>query len=186
MLEETGIKYETKLLEYGTTMKSPEYLAINPAGKVPAIKHGDVVVTESAAICAYLADIFKDSGLAPNTDKERGAYYRWLFFTSGPLEQALGFKNIEIQITSDHEKMLGCGNINRTIDILANTLSQTRYIAGDRFTAADVYVGSHIGWGLYTGGLDKRPEFVDYYERVINRPAKKRADEIDNALMANK
>ncbi len=86
MLEEIGAPYETQVLDYGTTMKAPDYLAINPMGKVPAIMHGDSVVTECAAICAYLADAFPAAGLAPNvTSRDRGAYYRWLFFAAGPL-----------------------------------------------------------------------------------------------------
>ena len=101
MLEEVGCSYRTELLEYGTTMKAADYLAINPMGKVPAIRHGDTIVTECAAICAYLADVFPDAGLAPPPDA-RGAYYRWLFFAAGPLEAAvvnhsLGFEMARIR-----------------------------------------------------------------------------------------
>ena len=97
MLEEVGAPYQTEILDYGTTMKAPAYLAINPMGKVPALRHNNIVVTESAAICAYLADAFPDAGLAPPPhDPMRGPYYRWLFFAAGPFEasasnKALGF-----------------------------------------------------------------------------------------------
>lgn len=184
MLEETGIEYETKILDYNNnSMKSAEYLAINPMGKVPAIKHGDTIVTEAAAICAYLADTFKEADLAPITSKERGAYYRWLFFASGPLEQAVALRMLEITIPHEKERQLGCGNPQVAIDTLAKAVSVSPYIAGDRFTAADVYVGSHIGWGMQFGTLDKRPEFISYWERLSSRNAKIRADEKDNALV---
>jgi glutathione S-transferase len=88
MVEEVGQPYDTVLLEYGGSMKGADYLAINPMGKVPAIRHGETIVTEGAAICAYLADAFPEAGLAP-PPAERGAYYRWLFFGAGPLEQAV-------------------------------------------------------------------------------------------------
>ena len=85
-LEESGTDYETVVVEYGEDMKGPEYLAINPMGKVPAIRHGKAVVTECAAICAYLAEAFPQAGLLPNAE-ERAAYFRWMFFAAGPLEQ---------------------------------------------------------------------------------------------------
>ena len=85
MLEEVGQPYRTELLDYATTMKAPEYLAINPMGKVPALRHGETVVTEAAAICAYLADAFPAAGLAPpHGHRLRGPYYRWLFFACRP------------------------------------------------------------------------------------------------------
>lgn len=183
MLEEIGIDYNVKVLEYGTSMKSPEYLNINPMGKVPAIKHGNTIVTESPAICAYLAETFPDAKLSPLSDEERGAYYRWLFYAAGPLEQGLALKNIGITTTAEQEKMLGCGNIDKTIDVLAKTLSKSAYIAGDRFTAADVYVGSHIIWGLQFGTLEKTPEFLSYTERLISRVARQKAEQLDNALL---
>lgn len=183
MLEELGLSYETKILNYATSMKSAEYLAINPMGKVPAIQHGTTIITETAAICAYLAETFKDAGLAPQNDAERGAYYRWLFFAAGPLEQAFNLKMLGTEITPDNEKFLGCGNPQTTIDVLANALSNNTYICGERFTAADVYVGSHIGFGMQFNTLEKRPEFIKYWELLNNRPAKLKANEIDDSLM---
>jgi len=184
MLEETGLAYETKVLDYATTMKSAEFLAINPMGKVPVIKHGSVIVTETPAICAYLAETFPEIGLAPQTSEERAAYYRWLFFAAGPLEQALGLKMLKIEVTTESERSLGCGNPQTTLDVLAQAVSASSYICGERFTAADVYIGSHISFGTRFGMFEERPEFTAYLERVINRPAKLRADELDNALIS--
>lgn len=180
MLEEIGVPYKTEILEYGN-MRSPEYLAINKMGKVPAIKHGDTIVTESAAICAYLAETFPDRGLSP-TASERGAYYRWLFFAAGPVEQAVSLKMLNAD-TSEKEGMLGCGNWNTLMDALADAVSKNKYIAGDRFTAADVYVGSHIGWGMEFHNWEKRLEFIDYWQRVSTRNARIKADELDNSLI---
>ncbi len=184
MLEETGLAYETKVLDYATTMKSVEFLAINPMGKVPVIKHGSVIVTETPAICAYLAETFPEIGLAPQTSEERAAYYRWLFFAAGPLEQALGLKMLKIEVTAESERSLGCGNPQTTLDVLAQAVSASSYICGERFTAADVYIGSHISFGTRFGMFEERSEFTAYLERVINRPAKLRADELDNALIS--
>ncbi|QDG51355.1 glutathione S-transferase family protein [Persicimonas caeni] len=183
MLEEVGAPYETVVLEYGDEMKSAEYLAVNPMGKVPAIRHGDEVVTECAAICAYLADAFPQAGLAPEP-AQRAAYYRWLFFAAGPFESAITNQSLEISVAPEQERMVGYGNLAAVLDTLADAVSQRPYIAGDRFSAADVYVGLQIGFGLEFGTLEKRAEFVDYWGRIKDRPAKKRADELDNALVA--
>ncbi len=182
MLEEVGAPYEQVLLDYGTTMKAPDYLAINPMGKVPAIKHGDVVVTECAAICAYLADAFPEAGLAPDP-ASRGDYYRWLFFGAGPLEQAITNKALGFDVPADKAIMAGYGNFDAAMDGLEAAVKGKRYIAGDRFSAADVYVGSQIGWGLAFGSIDKRPAFEVYWAGLCERPAYLRAKEIDNALM---
>jgi len=168
MLEEVGAPYEQVLLDYGTTMKAPEYLAINPMGKVPAIKHGNKVVTECAAICAYLAEAFPEAGLAPTAD-ERADYYRWLFFAAGPLEQAIVNTSLGFVVPAEREVMAGYGNLEA---------------AGDRFTAADVYIGSQVSWGLEFNTLPKLPAFEAYAARVTDRPACKRARGIDMALIA--
>ncbi|MEM9491028.1 MAG: glutathione S-transferase family protein [Myxococcota bacterium] len=183
MLEEVGASYRTEMLEYGTTMKSPEYLAINPMGKVPAIRHGDAVVTECAAICAYLADAFPDAGLAPEPSA-RGPYYRWLFFAAGPIEAAVTIKQLGFEVPKDKEMTVGYGNLATVTDMLESAVTGGEYIAGDRFSAADVYVGSHIGWGLRFETIEKRPAFVEYWARISARDAHRRADEIDNAAMA--
>jgi glutathione S-transferase len=184
MLEEVGEPYETVLLDYGTTMKSSDYLAINPMGKVPAIRHGDTVVTEGAAICAYLADAFPGAGLAPPPgSRERGPYYRWMFFAAGPVESAVTGKSLGLLAPADKKMMAGYGSFEETIDALEQAVSGTAYICGDEFTAADVYVGSQIGWGMMFGSIEKRPAFEAYFGRLSQRPAALRAREIDDALM---
>lgn len=186
MLEEINIPYETKILDYGTTMKDPEYLAINPMGKVPAIKHGNVVVTEAAAICAYLAETFPEAKLMPINDEERALYYRWLFFAAGPFVEALDVKSLNHDvITPKLQKSLGCGNPQDTFDVLAKAVSSSTYIVGERFTAADIYIASYISFCMHIGELEKLPEFVAYCDRACNRPARLRAIQIDNALSSS-
>jgi glutathione S-transferase len=183
MLEEVGQPYETVLLEYGTTMKAPDYLAVNPMGKVPALKHGDTVVTEVAAICAYLADAFPDAGLAPpHGSQERGPYYRWLFYGAGPVEAAIMDRALGVEVPADKQMMVGYGNYDTVVDVLDKHVAAHEYIAGDRFTAADVYVGSHLSWGTQFGTLPKRDSFEAYLARVLQRPAAVRAKELDDEL----
>ena len=183
MLEEAGVAYRTEVLEYGTTMKAEAYRAINPMGKVPAIRHGDVVVTEAAAICAYLADAFPEAGLAPPPG-ERGAYYRWLFFAAGPLEAAVSNRFLGFEVPGDMEAMIGYGTFGAVMDTLEGAVSGGGHVAGERFTAADVYVGSHVGWGLQMGSIEKRPAFEDYWARLVDRDACRKAAELDDALQA--
>jgi glutathione S-transferase len=185
MLEEIGEPYRTELLDYGTTMKAPPYLSINPMGKVPAIRHGDTVVTEAAAICAYLADAFPGAGLAPPpADRLRGPYYRWLFFVAGPLEAAWTNKAMGFVVPEERERMMGYGRFENVINALEGAVSRSEYVVGDSFTAADVYVGSNIGFGVDFGMIEKRPAFEQYWQRLSARPAAVRAKEIDDALMA--
>jgi len=181
MLEEVGAPYETQVLEYGTTMKGADYLAINPMGKVPAIRHGDTVVTECAAICAYLADAFPEAGLAPPLDR-RGPYYRWLFFGAGPVEAAVTNKSMNIEPEGRQQMMVGYGSFGAVMDTLEGAVSGDGYIAGENFSAADVYVGAQIGWGVQFGTMEKRQAFVDYWARVSAREAHERATELDDAL----
>ena len=183
MLEEVGQPYETKVLEYDTDMKTPGYLAINPMGKVPTITHGDAVVTECAAICAYLADAFPAAGLAPApADKARAPYYRWLFFAAGPLEAATSNKMMGFVVPPERKKSMGYGSMEDVLATLESAVDGREYIAGDQFSAADVYVGSHIGWGMQFGSLEKRPAFERYASRLAERPAAKRAKALDDAL----
>jgi glutathione S-transferase len=183
MLEEIGVPYETELLEYGTTMKGDDYLAINPMGKVPAIVHNGRAVTEAAAICAYLAGAFPEASLAP-TDAERADYYRWLFFAAGPVEQAITNRTVlGSDPTEEQQRMVGYGTYDRVVDVLDAALTGRDYVCGDRFTAADVYVGSCVDWGLQFGTLPSRPSFEAYSARLRERPAYKKAKEIDQALM---
>jgi glutathione S-transferase len=183
MLEEAGVDYETRALGYGPDMKSPDYLAINPMGKVPAVKHGDRVVTECAAICAYIADAFPQAGLSPALT-DRADYYRWLFFAAGPLEAAVTNKSLEVAVPDDKQGFVGYGNFNAVMTTLATALSRGPFIAGDQFTAADVYVGAQVLWGLQFGTFEQRPEFAAYAKRLADRPAYKRANEKDDALLA--
>jgi glutathione S-transferase len=180
MLEEVGADYATEILAYGASMKSPEYLAINPMGKVPAIRHGETIVTECAAIIAYLADAFPDAGLAPPLE-DRGAYYRWLFFAAGPLEAAIVNRSLGFEVPAEKEMMAGYGNFERTLDTLETALSGTPYVAGDAFTAADVYLGAHVAWGMQFGSIPARPAFESYARRVTERDACRRAAELDDA-----
>jgi glutathione S-transferase len=180
MLEEVGEPYEVRYLDYGAPMKAPEYLRINPMGKVPALVHGDRVVTEYAAICAYLADAFPDVGLAP---AERSAYYRWLFFGAGPLESAVIIKALGFEVPDDKRGMVGFGSLATTLDALETQLERTRYLAGDSFSAADVATGSQIGWGLRFGTIEPRPALQAYWDRISARPAMQRANDADNAAV---
>ena len=185
MLEEVGQPYDTVVLDYATTMKGAEYLKINPMGKVPAIKHGDTVVTEAAAICAYLADAFPQAKLAPPSgSKERGPYYRWLFYGAGPVEAMASNHALGVQVPDDKRGMVGYGSREQVIDTLDKALQGREHLAGDRFTAADLYVGAQIGWGLQFGTIEKRPAFEAYVARILSRPAAQRAKEIDDGLIA--
>lgn len=183
MLEETSIAYDTIILDYGTTMKAPDYLAINPMGKVPAIRHGDTIVTECAAICAYLADAFPAANLAPPTDA-RGAYYRWLFFAAGPLEAAITNKAMGFVLPEGREQSVGYGTLDDVLQALEQAVSVPQWICGDQFTAADVYVGSQVDWGLAFGTMPATPALTAYADRLRTRPAYQRQKAIDNALIA--
>lgn len=182
MLEEIGAPYDTVLLDYGTTMKADPYLSVNPMGKVPAIVHRGHVVTECAAICAYLAEAFPEAGLAPTAD-ERADYHRWMFYAAGPVEAAITNRSLGVTPTGDQRRMVGYDSYDTMVDVLERAVSAHRYIAGDRFTAADVYVGSQVLWGLMFGSLPKRDAFAAYGDRVSARDPYRRASEIDDALM---
>ena len=182
MLEEVGAPYRTEIIEYGEQMKSPPYTDINPMGKVPAIKHGETVVTENAAICAYLADAFPASGLAPAPGSAlRGPYYRWLFFGAGPLEAAWVNQALGVQVPPDKTRMVGYGTFEQVLDTLEGVLKQAPYLAGD-FSAADVYTGSQLRFGMMFGMIPKRPAFEAYIERLSERDALRRAAEKDGPL----
>lgn len=182
MLEETGATYQQQLIEYGEQIKSAEYLAINPMGKIPAIKHGDKVVTECAAICAYLADAFPAANLAPDL-ADRADYYRWLFFAAGPLESAITNKSLGVEPSDDQQRMAGYGNFDLVIGVLDDFLGSRDYVCGDSFTAADVYVGSQIDFGLQFKTLEPTDNFSAYAQRLRERAAYKSAKKIDIALM---
>lgn len=182
MLEEVGEPYETEVVFYGDAMKSAGYSAINPMRKVPALKHGMQTITETAAICAHLADAFPQAKLCPPSG-QRGAYYRWLFFGAGPIEAATSNRAMGLDVPEDRRAMIGYGSFELAQETLRDAVSGDNYITGEQFTAADVYIGGHIGFGLQFGTIEKLPEFERYFSRISHRPAYIRANEIDDALM---
>ena len=182
MLEEIGQPYETEVVQYDQ-LKSEAYLAVNPMGKVPAIRHRGHVVTECAAICTYLADVFPEAMLGPRAD-EKADYYRWLFYAAGPLEAAVSNQAMGWVPTPERERMFGYGNFERAVAVLDELLSLRDYVCGNRFTAADVYVGSQIMFPMQFGMLPERKSFVDYRSRLQQRPAYARANQIDDQLIA--
>ncbi len=188
MLEEVGQPYETRVLDFGPSMKSRDYLEINPMGKVPTVQHGRAVVTEAAACCAYLAGAFPEAGLAPAPGTpESAAYLRWMFFAAGPCEAAITNVHFNFELPDDPQARgrSGYGSLEAVADALAAMLSDGRdYVTGEGFSAADVYVGSQIIWGKMLGTLPDRPGFAEYAKRLTARPAALRAREIDEGLMA--
>ncbi|MET0240215.1 MAG: glutathione S-transferase family protein [Sphingobium sp.] len=184
MLEEIGAPYHTEILSYDD-MKSPGYLSVNPMGKVPAIAHAGSVVTECAAICAYLADIFPDAGLGPRKG-EHADFYRWMFFAAGPVEAAVTDQALGVVIPPERKGMVGYGCMEEVLDALEAHFATHDFVTGGRFTAADVYVGSQIRWGLGFRSIPARPAFVAYADRLGERPALIRATEMDDALIPAK
>ncbi len=181
MMEEVGEPYDIVWLDYETTMKQAPYIDINPMGKVPALTHGSRVVTEYAAICAYLADAFPAAGLAP---ADRSDYYRWLFFGAGPLEAVVIARSLGVTVPDGMKSRVGFRDIATTLDILERRLTDRPYLAGDTFSAADVATGSQIGWGLMFGTIEPRPAFRDYWSRCAARPALVRASAAADAALA--
>lgn len=184
MMEEVGEPYKVEMLPWGGWMKSAEYKALNPMGKVPVLIHGDAVVTEAAAICAYMAETFPQAGLAPRTNVERAAYFRWLFFAAGPVEAAVTNRAFHCEPPPERSIAVGYGTFEDVMNTLEIAVGTTPYITGDRFTAADVYVGAHISWGLQFGTIEKRPAFLAYWDRLKDRPAHQRATELDDEAIA--
>ncbi|QNH22075.1 glutathione S-transferase family protein [Xanthomonas sp. GW] len=182
MLEETGLPYQAVILDYGTTMKAPEYLAINPMGKVPALRHGDTVVTENAAICAYLADLVPERQLAPPPGSPaRADYYRWLFFMAGPFEALLTAKEGGALAPA---RSAGYGREADLMQTLEQAVAGREHLAGDRFSAADLYAAACLGYYMRIGLLEPRPAFAAFAQRHADRPALLRASAIDAALLA--
>ncbi len=182
MLEELRVPYKMEQLSLKKgTQKSPEYLAINPMGKVPAIKHGDTVVTEASAICCYLADAFPAAGLAPAIgDPRRGTYLRWLFFSPSCIEPAMADK--AFQRPPIPASAVGYGDFDTVMDTVSQAISHGDYLLGDRFSAADVVLGSTLRYGMMFGVIPKRPEFEAYTGRLASRPALQRTQARDQEL----
>lgn len=183
MLEEAGASYDVVLLDYATTMKAEPYLSVNPMAKVPAIVHRGRTVTECAAICAYMAEAFPAADLAPRDD-ERADYYRWLFFAAGPVEAAVTNRSLGVEPTDQQQRMAGYGSYDRVVDVLERAVAAHQFIAGDRFTAADVHVGSQVIWGAQFGSLPRRDAFDAYIARLTARDAYLRAAALDDTAMA--
>ena len=185
MLEECEAPYEAVRLEFGTTMKAPDYLAVNPMGKVPALQHGNTVITETGAILAYLADLYPDQKLAPAMNEPaRGTYYRWLFFVAGPVEAAFTAKSegwLDHQ-TAKQALSAGYGRYDDVVRSLQLAVRGKRYVCADHFTAADLYLASYIGWGMLDGSLPALPEFKTYAEPLLQRPASLRGDQLDGPM----
>ncbi len=180
MLEEVGEPYETRVVDYGTTMKAPDYLAINPMGKVPALIHNGAVITEAAAIITYLADAFPAAGLMP---ANRAAFFRWMFFGAGPVEAAVTNKALGVDVPPERRGMVGYGSMEAVTNTLAAQLEKTPYLCGDSFSAADVYVGSQIGFGMRFKTIEERPVFTEYWGRISARPALARSTAKNDALL---
>ena len=179
MLEEVGEPYETVMLEFDSSLKADWYRQLNPMTKVPTVKHGATVVTECAAICTYLADVFPAAGLAPKPEY-RGSYYRWLFFAAGPIEQSTVNQALGVKLSLEQEGMAGYGSSSRVESTLSELLKHSEFVAGDQFTAADLYLASQVEWNMNMGAFEKRPEFIDYSQRMHSRPACIRAIQLDD------
>lgn len=182
MLEEVGEPYDTEIVTYDR-MKDAAYLAVNPMGKVPAIRHRGKIVTECAAICAYLADVFPQAGLGPKDD-EKADYYRWLLYAAGPLEQAVTNNYAKFSPSPEQGRMFGYGNYDTAIDVIDKLFASRDYVCGDRFTAADVYVGSAVMWGTQFGTMPQRDSFAAYVDRIKGREAFLRAGQKDDEAQA--
>jgi glutathione S-transferase len=185
MLEEIGEPYELHLLNMkNDDQRKPEYLAINPMGKVPALKHGDTIITESAAICAYLADEFPRARLnVPVGDPRRGVYLKWLFFGPSCIEPAITDRAFPRKEEA-RRGALGYGDFDTTMDMVANALSQGPYLLGEQFTAADIIIGSTLRWGMMFKLVPERSEFTAYVARLAQRPALQRSEAKDKELAA--
>ncbi len=183
MLEEIGEPYATEIIDLPAAPDAAEFSRINPMAKVPVIKHGDVVVSEAAAICAYLADAFPKKGLAPALG-DRGSYYRWFFFAAGPVEQSCVTLALGFNVPEEKQGTVGYGTHERMLHALEDMLSQQPYAAGDTFTAVDVYLAAQLHWNMTMGVIDERKAFLDYSNRMHERPACIRAAHIDDALSA--
>lgn len=183
-LHEVNADYEQVLVDW--TEKPAALLASNPMGKVPTIVHhapdGDRPVSEAAAICLYLAEMHPEAGLLPN-DAETADYLRWTVFAAGPIEQCITSEALHFEPSPEQEMMAGWGSFERTMNALDQFLTGRTWVCGERFTMADVYVGSQVDWGMTFGILPPKESFVAYAERVQARPAYKAAKAVDNALI---
>ncbi|MDQ2080589.1 glutathione S-transferase family protein [Xanthobacteraceae bacterium Astr-EGSB] len=182
MLEEVGEPYETRLLDLrGGEGRRPDYLAINPQGKVPAIVHKGVATTEVAAICLYLADAFPRAGLAiPVGDPRRGPYLRWALFNASAIEPAM--MDAKFPRREDPPPTaIGYRPLDALLDIVAQAVTPGPYLMGEQFTAADVVIGSALRFGMAFGMMPQRADLAGYVARLNAREAYRRAEEKDKA-----
>ncbi|MAG67199.1 glutathione S-transferase family protein [Pseudomonas sp.] len=186
MLEELQMPYETVWIDYGDDMKSDHYRAINPMGKVPALMHGDLLITECAAICAYLADRFPRAQLAPPVDDpRRAAYLRWLFFAAGPLEQAITARKLAWEVPQERTRMVGFGTFEDTLNTVQQGLLGGPWLCGNHFTAADLYLAAQLGWAMSEGVVPERPGFADFVATAFQRPAALRAKAFNDQYLTS-
>lgn len=186
MLEELQMPYETVWIDYGDDMKSDHYRAINPMGKVPALMHGDLLITECAAICAYLADRFPRAQLAPPVDDpRRAAYLRWLFFAAGPLEQAITARKLAWEVPEERTRMVGFGTFEDTLNTVQQGLLGGPWLCGNHFTAADLYLATQLGWAMSEGVVPERPGFADFVATAFQRPAALRAKAFNDQYLTS-
>lgn len=186
MLEELAEPYDIHWIEYGEQMKGADYLAINPMGKVPAVTHHGTVITECPAICTYLAAAYPEKQLIPaSSDPALADFYRWMFFTAGPLEQAASVQSMGWEVSAEQSRTLGFGTVAAALDAVEIALQDGPFVCGDSFSAVDVYLGSALNWGMMFGTLEKRESFQTYVGELVKRPAYLRAQQINAEKMAS-
>jgi glutathione S-transferase len=185
MLEELGEPYDIELVSFKKgENRQPAFLAINPMGKLPTLKHGDAIITEAAAICTYLADEFPRARLnVPIGDPRRGVYLKWLFFGPSCIEPAVTDRAFPRK-EEVRRSTLGYGDFDTTMNVVADAVAKGPWLMGEQFTAADVVVGANIRWGTAFNLIPTRPEFAAYSARIAARPAVQRADAKDEKLKA--
>jgi glutathione S-transferase len=183
MNEELGDVCDVQIIDFKKgAQKEPDFLKINPMGKIPTLVHDGVVVTEAAAICAYLADAFPGAGLAPAAnDPKRGAYFRWMFFAPSCIEPAM--IDIFNKRKNENPASIGYGNADQVIEAAKSALDGGDYILGDSFSAADVVFGSTLNFALMFGAFEKQEPFASYVDRLMARPAAQRSNEKNAAFM---
>lgn len=179
-LEEIGQPYRVEIVEYGTTMKAAPYLALNPMGKVPTLRHGPRVITENAAVVTYLADTFPEAGLMPD---DRGSFFRWMFFGAGPVDAAVTNAALGVEVPPEKARMVGYGSMAQVVHALEGAVAASGWLCGDRFSAADLYVGSQVGWAMHFGTMPASATLAGWWERCRARPAFARAAALDDAAV---
>ncbi len=183
LLEEIGVPYRVEIIDLNAPERPAAFLAMNPMGKVPVLRHGDTIITETAAICAWLADAFPEAGLAPPPGSPaRGDYYRWLFFTAGPFDTATTLATMDFTQPAFGNERAPWGSLDKVLATLEIVLADRDHLAGGRVSAADIYLGSLLEWAMRFGVVAPRPVFTRWCDGLFARPAARRAEAIDEAL----